>query len=352
MTSRTADCVCSPSARQPQHGPAVRTGAVAIVSDVLDAADLKMYARLNRLQLCDKPFILLLPLPRIARHHAEKHRAEQNHRDPIDHAPAQHSIEQHCNQPAPQECSVQFIDSVSAVHQPLKKVSHDSHLNYLKIRQRVVIISISFNWKEGISIGTYADAREKTRSNLIKAFWELYCEKDINKITIKEITDRAGYNRATFYIYFKNAQQVLDYVEDQLYQLMKKHDQEHEKPQNKEEAERMLGETIMHLDANRQFLCVLLSERGDPKFAKLFRDHFRSFISRIVEAGQLEATVPLDFALDFILGGIVNSLQSWYETQPNASSREFIQNMFTAAFYGMFRIPDQISDGKPAVFCR
>lgn len=51
-------------------------------------------------------------------------------------------------------------------------------------------------------MGTYVDAREKTRNNLVNAFWDLYCQKDINKITIKEITDRAGYNRATFYIYF------------------------------------------------------------------------------------------------------------------------------------------------------
>ena len=194
--------------------------------------------------------------------------------------------------------------------------------------------------KEGIPIGTYADAREKTRSNLVNAFWELYCEKDINKITIKEITDRAGYNRATFYIYFKNAQQVLDYVEDQLYALMKKHDQEHEKPQNEQEAERMLSETIAQLDANRRFICVLLSEKGDPRFAKAFRDHLRSFISRIVEAGQLEATVSLDFALDFIIGGLVNSLQRWYETRPDESSRELIRNLLHAAFEGMFRLPE------------
>lgn len=206
--------------------------------------------------------------------------------------------------------------------------------------------------KEGISIGTYADAREKTRSNLVNAFWEIYCEKDINKITIKEITDRAGYNRATFYIYFKNAQQVLDYVEEQLYELMKKYEPEHRKPQNKQEAEHILSEAVSHLDSNRRFICVLLSEKGDPKFAKAFRDHFRSLISRVVETGDLEATVPLDFALDFIIGGMVNSLQHWYETQPNASSRDMIQNLLHASFEGMFRFPDQESCNKSEVFCR
>lgn len=201
-------------------------------------------------------------------------------------------------------------------------------------------------------MGTYADAREKTRSNLVNAFWDLYCEKDINKITIKEITDRAGYNRATFYIYFKNAQQVLDYVEEQLYTMMTDYSSETYKPQNKEEAERILRESIAQLDENRRFLCVLLSEKGDPKFASNFREHFRSCISRIVEIGELEATVPLDFAIDFIIGGIVNCLQRWYETQPDTSSLELVQNIFAASFQGMFRIPCPNAASENTVFCR
>ncbi|MDO5548502.1 MAG: TetR/AcrR family transcriptional regulator [Eubacteriales bacterium] len=201
-------------------------------------------------------------------------------------------------------------------------------------------------------MGTYAEAREKTRNNLVNAFWDLYCEKDINKITIKEITDRAGYNRATFYIYFKNAQQVLDYVEEQLYSQMALYHADMQKPKNKEEAERRLSESIAQLDENRRFLCVLLSERGDPKFASDFREHFRSQISRIVETGDLEATVPLDFALDFIIGGIVNCLQRWYETQPETSSLQLIQNIFAAAFRGMFRFPKQGSAPEKATFCR
>ena len=42
----------------------------------------------------------------------------------------------------------------------------------------------------------------KTKQDLIDAFWCLYCEKRIEKITIKEITVKAGYNRSTFYEYF------------------------------------------------------------------------------------------------------------------------------------------------------
>ncbi|MGN1015268.1 MAG: TetR/AcrR family transcriptional regulator [Butyricicoccus sp.] len=185
-------------------------------------------------------------------------------------------------------------------------------------------------------MGTYADAREKTRNNLIHAFWDLYCEKDINKITIKEITDRAGYNRATFYIYFKNTRQVLDYVEEQLYDMLS--EPEH-KPRSFEEAQQLLEQSIQKFDQNSRFLCVLLSEKGDPQFASDFRQYLRRIMNRVVELGELEPTVPLEFALDFAIGGITSSLQHWYERHPNTSSKQLIENILHSIFHGMLRRP-------------
>jgi len=52
---------------------------------------------------------------------------------------------------------------------------------------------------------------ETTRDNLVKAFWSIYKEKDISKITATEIIKKAGYNRSTFYCYFENVQAVLNY---------------------------------------------------------------------------------------------------------------------------------------------
>ena len=53
----------------------------------------------------------------------------------------------------------------------------------------------------------------KTKQNLIDAFWTLYCEKRIEKITVKEITQKAGYNRGTFYEYFIDVYDVLEQIE-------------------------------------------------------------------------------------------------------------------------------------------
>ena len=58
------------------------------------------------------------------------------------------------------------------------------------------------------------DATEQTRANLRQAFWELYARKPLERISVREITDRAGYNRATFYLHYHDVYELLNEIED------------------------------------------------------------------------------------------------------------------------------------------
>lgn len=60
-----------------------------------------------------------------------------------------------------------------------------------------------------------------TREKLMDSFWELYCAKPINKISIKGITDNAGYYRSTFYEYFTDIYDVLEQLETELILYLK-----------------------------------------------------------------------------------------------------------------------------------
>ena len=57
-------------------------------------------------------------------------------------------------------------------------------------------------------------AKEETKQALIQAFWKLYREKRIEKITVGEIAAVAGYNRSTFYEYFYDVPDVLQQMPD------------------------------------------------------------------------------------------------------------------------------------------
>lgn len=53
----------------------------------------------------------------------------------------------------------------------------------------------------------------KTRKAITTAFMELTLEKDIRKITVSDIAERAVINRSTFYLHYNDTKDVLDDIE-------------------------------------------------------------------------------------------------------------------------------------------
>ena len=43
---------------------------------------------------------------------------------------------------------------------------------------------------------------EATKQAFVDALCQLACKKPVARVTVKEISDKAGYNRSTFYQYF------------------------------------------------------------------------------------------------------------------------------------------------------
>lgn len=64
--------------------------------------------------------------------------------------------------------------------------------------------------------GKRMNKHASTHQSLIDAFWELYTQKRIDKITVREITAKAGCNRGTFYEYFLDVYDVLEQIENGL----------------------------------------------------------------------------------------------------------------------------------------
>jgi AcrR family transcriptional regulator len=62
---------------------------------------------------------------------------------------------------------------------------------------------------------------EKTRQMFINVFCELYSKKPIEKISAQEIANRAGYNRSTFYQYFTDIYELLNFIENDLLNYIK-----------------------------------------------------------------------------------------------------------------------------------
>ncbi|HIT63023.1 MAG TPA: TetR/AcrR family transcriptional regulator, partial [Candidatus Ventrimonas merdavium] len=57
---------------------------------------------------------------------------------------------------------------------------------------------------------------KKTKNSIINAFLELRAQKSIEKITVKELCEKAMVNKSTFYSHFSDLYALSEYLEIQL----------------------------------------------------------------------------------------------------------------------------------------
>ncbi len=74
---------------------------------------------------------------------------------------------------------------------------------------------------------------ERTKRAIKDAFRELVCEKDAGRITVKELTERAGINRKTFYLHYLSIEALYsDVLEGIMDDFFREHETTPEKPQD------------------------------------------------------------------------------------------------------------------------
>lgn len=63
--------------------------------------------------------------------------------------------------------------------------------------------------------------KRSTKADFLTAFWKLYEKKEINKISIGELCRLAGYNRTTFYVYYKDIYDLLNKAVESIFMPIK-----------------------------------------------------------------------------------------------------------------------------------
>lgn len=162
-----------------------------------------------------------------------------------------------------------------------------------------------------------------TRKNLMDAFWELYKQTPIQKITIQSITRKAGYNRSTFYEYFSDVYDILEHIEKDLIASIESftlNQSLNDIPQTGIEIT-----PLIHLyEENSEYFAVLLGEHGDPSFQlKLTRSLKPKLKQNLLQLG-IQDCLQLDLILDYNIAAMNGILVSWYTQRSKLSLQHFI----------------------------
>ena len=160
----------------------------------------------------------------------------------------------------------------------------------------------------------------QTKAYLTTAFWELYKEKPITKITIKDVTDRAGYFRSTFYLYFTDVYAILELIEDGIlsdWETMVSEVFEHGKN------EMMMEMITAFYEHNGEYMSVLLSPKGDPVFMQKIKDAMRPKMFSRLSLPDNDAKGSMIF--EFIVSAMLSFLTEWYRNAKHVSAEDAIK---------------------------
>ncbi len=165
----------------------------------------------------------------------------------------------------------------------------------------------------------------QTRRNLIDAYWELYSSDTTGKITVKMITDRAGYNRGTFYAYFLDIEDMHQQLEDEL--LPSEESFEKLKEATVSKNSRDILEIFTQLDRTMGAkLSLLLSPKGSLSFQSKVKSTLKQLILKHLPLALMERESVVDYKTEMLCGIFYETVRYWYDR----GNRQFTEEEMTA----------------------
>ena len=158
---------------------------------------------------------------------------------------------------------------------------------------------------------------ERTQEALRAALMALIEERGYDAISVQDITERARLNRATFYLHYKDKQDLLVRASEAAFDLLvaeagpiDRENLDYQKPP------RQVVLLFEHLAKNRNFYRSVLGKPGEPAFAARMREYIAAFTLRRI--ADLHAIYPaaapiLDdiFIAEYVTGALLGIVIWW-----------------------------------------
>ena len=166
---------------------------------------------------------------------------------------------------------------------------------------------------------------EMTKKNFSDAFWKLYTKKSIDKITVKNICDLAGYNRSTFYQYFTDVYDLLHQLENRILDEVNEfliHFVDNSKHQSSQELMMSIFEILSKYN---QYTTVLLGPHGDTEFTHKIIENLKSIWIKYYFQTDQYTPDEVDLLMEYHLSGLLAMYQKWFFNQNGVSDQRFLQ---------------------------
>ena len=170
--------------------------------------------------------------------------------------------------------------------------------------------------------GGRAEYRSAIRSRRMirEAYTVLLKEKDLSKITVTDIVNRADINRATFYAHYPDVRGVTEEIENEIIAKMLEVLKEFEFTNFFRNPTPLLLQLSRYLEEDAEFYRILIKANGSEMFMEKLKKVFTDYMlndSDIPEDMRHSKMVSLRVC--YFAGGIVNLYKQWFRGDLNCT---------------------------------
>lgn len=161
----------------------------------------------------------------------------------------------------------------------------------------------------------------RTKKLLLDALTELLMHKQINEISVKELTELADINRGTFYVYYRDIFDMLEKIEDEMFQSLENIMSLHDYDDVKHHMKPILLSLFNFIEENQAMCRVLLSPNGDMNFLHRLFDVIMSKCRNILSGkGSPVSEEEFEYRYNFVVFGCAGLIRCWVNHHCNESS--------------------------------
>jgi AcrR family transcriptional regulator len=171
--------------------------------------------------------------------------------------------------------------------------------------------------------------RLRTRQQLQAALLELILEKGFDSVSIQDITDRADLARATLYIHFKDKDELLwSVIEDVIHVTEDEIARDFDGVLPSHAEFHGYRNIFEHVERNRDIYRVILGSKGSSEMAGRVHQYMVGETLRDIDQFQIYADLhqPPEITAQIVVGSIL-SLAIWWLETPNDYTAEQMAGM-------------------------
>lgn len=190
--------------------------------------------------------------------------------------------------------------------------------------------------------------KRDAKAEFLTAFWKLYEKKELEKISIRELCQTAGYNRTTFYVYYDDIYDLLDKAIESIFLPIRE-------------------EIIRRIDFSRALQVSAFGEiflqalrKEDTHIELLFKRHHylllgeklkREWMALLREkySGREVDFSFLEYVLEYQLSAVMGVIKYWLQTGKKLSQQELVRRIYRISENGVFSIVREELGGKSDV---